>query len=169
MRRPARDRHSARTYQHPLIDERLHHLLDEEGVAARALTDERPEPAERRVGAEQRTEGLRRNDRPDHVDVHLAAEVVGGQFQHRTRHSDTGIIDEPCQRFAIQRRTDLAGGGQHRGLIGDVEQQRRKIGAELAFEAVGIGLFADAAEDTKCLVQQQFRGSPADAPVPRSS
>ena len=76
---------------------------------------------------------------------------------------DAGIVDEAGELFAVQRRAHVAGGRKHRGLVGDVEQQRREIGAELALEPVGIGLLADAAEDAKAAVEQQFGGGPADA------
>ncbi len=120
-------------------------------------------PLQRRVGAEQRAERLGRDDRTDDVDVHLAAEVVGGNFEHRAANADTGIVDEARQRLAAQSVAHLARRRQHRRLVGDVEQQRREIGAELSLEAVGVGLIADAAEDTKTAIEQQLCGSPADA------
>jgi hypothetical protein len=77
---------------------------------------------QRRVGPEQRPERLRRNDRADDVDVQLAAELIDREFHDRAGDRDTGIVDKACERFARQRRADLAAGGQHRGLIGDVER-----------------------------------------------
>ena len=65
---------------------------------------------------------MRRDDRPDDVDIHLAAEFVGREFEHRPRDCNAGVIDEAKQRFAIERGADLASGGQYRGLVGDVEQ-----------------------------------------------
>ncbi len=100
---------------------------------------------------------------PDEVDVHLAAEFVGGEFEHRTRDRNAGIVDETGERFAVEGGADLARGGQHRGLIGDVEDQRREVRAELALEAVGVGLLAHAAEHAETAVEQQFRAGPADA------
>ena len=108
-----------------------------------------------RIGAEQRAESLGRNDRPDEVDLHLAAEFVGGEFEHGTRDRNAGIVDEAGERFAVEGAPDLARGGQHGGLIGDVEDQRREVRAELALEAVGVGLLAHAAEYAKAAVEQQ--------------
>ena len=68
--------------------------------------------------------------RPDDVDVHLAAEFVGGKFQHRPRDRDAGVVDQPGERFAVERGADLARGRQHLCFVGDVEQQRGEIGAE---------------------------------------
>jgi len=65
------------------------------------------------------------------------------------RRPQCRIVDETGERFALQRVAHLARGGQHRGLIGDVKDQRREIGAELAFQAVGVGPFAHAAEYRK--------------------
>ena len=101
--------------------------------------------------------------RPDEVDLHLAAEFVGGEFEHRTRDRNAGIVDEAGERFAVEGGADLARGGQHGGLIGDVEDQRREIRPELALEAVGVGLLADAAEYAKAAVEQHLGAGPADA------
>ncbi len=106
---------------------------------------------------------MRRDDRPDDVDVHLAAEFVGRELEHRPRDRNAGIVDEAKKRLATQRGPDLARGGQHRGLIGDIEQQRRKIRAEFALQAVGVSLLAHAAEHAKSTIEQQFCGGPADA------
>ena len=63
---------------------------------------------QRRVGAEQRTERLRGNDRADDVDVHLAAEFVGRKFKHGACHRDAGIVDQAGQGFAFQFGADIA-------------------------------------------------------------
>ena len=89
-------------------------------------------------------------------------------LKHRPRDRDAGIVDEPGQRLASQRRANLAGGGQHRGLVGDIEQQRGKIGAEFALEAVGVGLLAHAAEHAKSASSSNLavaQPMPVDAPV----
>jgi len=49
-----------------------------------------------------------------------------------------------------------------RGFVGDVEYQWGKIRTELAFQAIGIGLLADAAEHPKSAIQQQLCRGPAD-------
>jgi len=36
----------------------------------------------------------------DHVDIHLAAEFIGREFEHRTGDRDAGIVDEAIKRFA---------------------------------------------------------------------
>ena len=65
---------------------------------------------------------MRGDDRPDHVDVYLPAEFVGRELEYRPRHRNAGVVDEAEERFAVKRGADLAGGGQYRGLVGDVEQ-----------------------------------------------
>jgi len=86
---------------------------------------------QRRVGAEQRTERLRGDDRSDDIDVHLPAEFVGRQFKHGACHRDAGIVDQAGQGFAFQFGADVARRRRDRCLVGDVELQRREIGAEL--------------------------------------
>ena len=120
-------------------------------------------PLQRGIAAEQRTKSLRGDDRPDDVDVHLAAEFVGGKLQHRPRDRDAGVVDQPGEGFAVQRGADLARRRQHLGFVGDVEQQRGEIGAEFGLEAVGVGLLAHAAEHAKAAVEQQLCRGPADA------
>lgn len=120
-------------------------------------------PLQRWVRAEQRPEGLRRDDRADDVDVHLAAEIVDRQFQDRPRDRNAGIVDEPRQRVASQRLANLARSGEHGGLVGNFEQERREVRAELTPEPVGVGLLADAAEDAVAAPDQKFRTGPADA------
>ncbi|MHC2594368.1 hypothetical protein ACVIG9_008424 [Bradyrhizobium ottawaense] len=120
-------------------------------------------PFQRRVRPEQRPERLRRDHGADDVDVHLAAEIIGRQFEHGACDRDAGIVDEAGQRLAAQRLADCSRGSKDRSLIGDVEQQRREIGAELGLEPVGIGLLADAAEHAKAALNQEFCCGPADA------
>ena len=120
-------------------------------------------PLQDRIGAEQRAERLRGDDRPDEIHLHLATEFVGGEFEHGACDRNAGIVDEAGERLAAQRGTHLAGRRAHRSLIGNVEHQRREVGAELTPEAVGVGLLAHAAEDAKAAVEQQLRAGPADA------
>jgi hypothetical protein len=87
---------------------------------------------------------------------------VSRYLKHRAGNPDAGIVDETGERLAVQRAAHLACRRQHRGFVGDVEQQRDEIGAELGFEAVGVGLVADAAEHAEAAIEQQFCGSPAD-------
>src|SRR5207245_2272357 len=108
-------------------------------------------------------ESLGRNNRSDEVDVHLAAEFVGGQFEYRARDRNAGIVDQAGERFAVESAADLARGGQHRRLVGDIEDQRREVRAELALKAVGVGLLAHAAEHAEAAIKQQFGTGPADA------
>ena len=125
--------------------------------------DPPPRPLQGRIRPEQRAKGLRRDDRTDDIDLHLATEFVGGKPQHRPRDRNAGIVDEARKRLAVERSADLARGRQHRGLVGDVEHQRGEIGAELAFQPLRIGLFAHAAEHAKSAIEQEFCRGPADA------
>ena len=111
---------------------------------------------------------MRGDDRPDHVDVHLAAEFVGRELEHGPCDRDAGIVDEPGQGLAIQRGADLAGGREHRGLIGDVEQKRGEIGTEFCLQTVGVGPLAHAAEHPKPAISSSLAVAqpiPVDAPV----
>ena len=50
------------------------------------------------------------------------AKFVDRELEYRPRHRNAGVVDEAEERFAVKRGADLAGGGQYRGLVGDVEQ-----------------------------------------------
>ena len=120
-------------------------------------------PFKRSIDTEQRPERLGGDDGTGHVDVHLAAKLINRQVEHGPGDRDPGIVDEAKQRLAIECSADIAGGGEHRRFVRDVEQQRGEIGAELALQPVGIGLLADAAEHTIALVQQEFGAGMPDA------
>ena len=109
------------------------------------------------------TEGLRGDDGADHVDIHLAAEFIHRQLEHGPCDRNAGIVDEAGQRLAIEGLAHVSRGGEHRGLIGDVEQEWGEVSAELGFEPVRIGLFADAAEHAEAATDQDFCRGPANA------
>jgi hypothetical protein len=115
------------------------------------------------IDAKQRPKSLGRDNRTDHVDVHLLAELLGRKFEHGARDGNAGIVDEAGQRLAAERGAHRGSRGLDRGFIGDVELQGREIGAELVRQTIGVGLLAHAAEHAEAAIEQQFGGGPADA------
>ncbi len=55
---------------------------------------------------------------------------------------------------SVWKVPDATRDGQHRGLVGNIEQQRDDIRAELAPETIGIGLLAHSAEHAESAAEQ---------------
>ena len=72
-------------------------------------------------------------------------------------------IDEAGEGLAAQRGAHGGGSRRDSGLVGDVEDQRHEIAAEFLLQAIGIGLLAHAAKDTKAVGEQHLGAAPADA------
>ena len=172
--RARRDDDDVDTEEHELAPERLRQALEREfrgvvgtdkgrGVLATHRRDHHDTAGPgfaRRIGHEQRREGLGDDQLSRQVDVDLVTELVDRDVEERTRHRDSRIVDESEKRLALELLRGVLGGGPHGGLIGDVEEQRRKIHAEFLLQSLGIRrLLAHAAEDAEALSRR--------APSPR--
>ena len=111
----------------------------------------------------QRQKGLSHDQLADRVDLqHL------GQFGGRLKHQGTAarharVVDQPEQRATAEPLLDQRRRLADRCLIGDVELQRREIGAELAAQPLSVRRLAHAAEDLEALSEQLVDDRPADA------
>ena len=106
------------------------------------------------VDPEQRRKRLGHDHRPDDVDFQLAAEIGERQFQRRPRDRDAGIVDEPGERFAVSAvRTFAAAATAASSVTSKISGT--KLPPNSLGEAVGIGLFAHAAEHAKAMIEQQ--------------
>jgi hypothetical protein len=115
------------------------------------------------VGAEKRGERLRRAYESGKIDLDLRTKITKRQFEQRAADTDAGVVDQPSERTPGKRAAHLRGGGFHRGLVGDVEQQRDEQFAKLGGETFGVGALAHAAEHAKAFADEDFCRAPADA------
>ena len=77
--------------------------------------------------------------------------------------NNAGVVDEPMERLPAQHLANASRRSEDRSLVGDVEQERREVRAEFTLQTVGIGLFANTAEDAIAAPDQKFRNGPANA------
>ena len=90
-------------------------------------------------------------------------ELFNSEADERTHDRDAGVVDEPEQRLAAERRLDLPCPLGDRRLVGHVEDQRREVRAELVCEPLGVALLAHAAEDAEPALDQDLHASPPDS------
>ena len=114
------------------------------------------------VRHQKRREGLRHDQLPGDVHFQLMAEFVDVEIEKRARHRDAGIVHEAEQRPSLEHLGRLLGGFDDRARIGHVEHQGHEIRPELGLQPVGVGLFADTAENPNTLLYQYLGDTPAD-------
>src|SRR5262249_3093255 len=108
-------------------------------------------------------ERLRHGDGADHVHLELAAELVEVDELERRADADPGVVHEPAQALAAERRLHLPRRALDGPAIGHVDAQRRQPARALLPQGLGILVAPDSCEDVKPSLGEVTSGGAADA------